>query len=229
MTHDTSAERGLRISKVRLIRDGGEFEESEFASGMLNILHGVRNSSKSTTLRVVDYCLGDRDNAAKAIGVAVADAYVAVTTELRINGHPYELSRSWSYGRMGKVSINGQDLSVADFSDWILAALGWPNVHIPLGLNPSTAAELPPPCRSAALCATSTATKNRGSASRTRSRSSSGARSSASSSDSPDHVPRRPSPSSSSPRPSAAWTRPRRWTARYSKAPFRQSPRSART
>jgi hypothetical protein len=144
MTHDTSAERGLRISKVRLIRDGGEFEEFEFASGMLNILHGVRNSSKSTTLRVVDYCLGDRDNAAKAIGVAVADAYVAVTTELRINGHPYELSRSWSYGRMGKVSINGEDLSVADFSDWILAALGWPNVHIPLGLNPSTAAELTP-------------------------------------------------------------------------------------
>ncbi|MGC0400461.1 hypothetical protein RKD27_003105 [Streptomyces sp. SAI-126] len=144
MTHDTSVEHGLRISKVRLIRDGGEFDEFEFASGMLNILHGVRNSSKSTTLRVIDYCLGDRDNAAKALGVAVADAYVAVTTELRIDGQPYELSRSWGYGRMGKVSINGEDLSAVDFSDWILATLGWPNISIPLGLNPSTAAELTP-------------------------------------------------------------------------------------
>ncbi|MGZ3103569.1 hypothetical protein [Streptomyces sp. H72] len=144
MTLDTSAERGLRISKVRLIRDSGEFDEFDFASGMLNILHGVRNSSKSTTLRVIDYCLGDRDSATKAIGPAVADAYVAVTTELRIHGHPYELSRSWSYGRMGKISINGEDLASADFSDWILAALEWPNVHIPLGLNPSTATELTP-------------------------------------------------------------------------------------
>ncbi|MFC7978893.1 hypothetical protein ACPCAE_00855 [Streptomyces cinereoruber] len=144
MTHEISGARGLRVSKVRLIRDGGEFDEYEFASGMLNILHGVRNSSKSTTLRVIDYCLGDRDNATKALGAAVADAYVAVSTELRIDGVPYELSRSWSYGRMGKVSVNGEDLSAADFSDWILGALGWPNVHIPLGLNPSTAAELTP-------------------------------------------------------------------------------------
>ncbi|GGW13075.1 hypothetical protein GCM10018980_76370 [Streptomyces capoamus] len=144
MTHDTSAERGLRISKVRLIRDSGEFDEFDFASGMINILHGVRNSSKSTTLRVIDYCLGDRDSAAKAIGVAVADAYEAVTTDLRIHGQPYELTRSWSYGRMGKISINGEDLAAADFSDWILAALEWPNVHIPLGLNPSTATELTP-------------------------------------------------------------------------------------
>ncbi|WP_420082820.1 hypothetical protein ACN6AT_37505 (plasmid) [Streptomyces sp. JL4002] len=144
MSHDTSAERGLRISKVRLIRDGGEFDEYEFVSGMLNILHGVRNSSKSTTLRVIDYCLGDRDNAAKALGAAVADAYVAVSTELRINGQPFELSRSWSYGRMGKISVNGEDLSTADFSDWILGTLGWPNVQIPLGLNPATAPGLTP-------------------------------------------------------------------------------------
>ncbi|MGW1942381.1 hypothetical protein [Streptomyces goshikiensis] len=144
MTHGTSLERGLRISKVRLIRESGEFDEYEFASGMLNILHGVRNSSKSTTLRVIDYCLGDRDNVTKALGAAVADGYVAVTTELRINGQPYELSRSWAYGSMGKVTINNEAIAASEFSDWILGTLGWPNVHIPLGTNPASAPGLTP-------------------------------------------------------------------------------------
>ncbi|MET9466556.1 hypothetical protein ABZY44_17465 [Streptomyces sp. NPDC006544] len=144
MTHGTSLERGLRISKVRLIRESGEFDEYEFTSGMLNILHGVRNSSKSTTLRVIDYCLGDRDNVTKALGAAVADGYVAVTTELRIDGQPYELSRSWGYGSMGKVTINNEPVAATDFSDWILGVLGWPNVHIPLGTNPATAPGLTP-------------------------------------------------------------------------------------
>ncbi|MGW8729234.1 hypothetical protein ACWGNF_24790 [Streptomyces sp. NPDC055808] len=144
MTHGTSLERGLRISKVRLIRGGGEFDEYEFASGMLNILHGVRNSSKTTTLRVIDYCLGDRDNVTKALGAAVADGYAAVTTELRIDGQPYELSRSWAHGSMGKVTINNEEITATEFSDWILEVLGWPNVHIPLGLNPATAPGLTP-------------------------------------------------------------------------------------
>ncbi|MFE0738832.1 hypothetical protein [Streptomyces sp. NPDC058855] len=139
-----SADRGIRIAKVRLVHQSGEFDEYNFESGMLNILCGVRNSSKSTTLRVIDYCLGDRDNPVGALGAAVADEYVEVSTELRIDGRSYTLSRSLTHGRMNKVAINNEDIQVSDFSDWILGELGWPNLHIPLGLNPATATQLTP-------------------------------------------------------------------------------------
>lgn len=145
MTQPTLAsDRGIRISKVRLVHQSGEFDEYSFASGMLNILYGVRNSSKSTTLRVIDYCLGDRDNPVGALGAAIADEYVEVATELRIDGRPYTLSRALTHGRMSKVNLNGVEIPASSFSDWVLGELGWPNLHIPLGLNPATAAQLTP-------------------------------------------------------------------------------------
>ncbi|MFF4874180.1 hypothetical protein [Streptomyces sp. NPDC000961] len=145
MTQPTSAsDRGIRISKVRLVHQSGEFDEYSFAPGMLNILYGVRNSSKSTTLRVIDYCLGDRDNPVGALGAAIADEYVEVATELRIDGRPYTLSRALTHGRMSKVNVNGEEIPASSFSDWVLGELGWPNLHIPLGLNPATASQLTP-------------------------------------------------------------------------------------
>ncbi|MEV0449232.1 hypothetical protein [Streptomyces sp. NPDC050600] len=142
--HTRASDRGIRISKVRLVHQSGEFDEYSFASGMLNILYGVRNSSKSTTLRVIDYCLGDRDNPVGALGAAVADEYVEVSTELQINGRSYTLSRSLTHGRLSKVSVNGEDIPASSFSDWILGELDWPNLHIPLGLNAATATQLTP-------------------------------------------------------------------------------------
>ncbi|MFE5030044.1 hypothetical protein ACFRAO_43865 [Streptomyces sp. NPDC056656] len=145
MTQQTNkAERGLCVTKARLIHSSGEIDEYPFQPGMLNILTGVRNSSKTTTLRVIDYCLGDRDNAAKALGAAVADEYVEVSTELRIHGRPYTLTRSLVHGRMNKIQINDLVVTADRFSDWILNELGWPNLRIPLGLNPATASELTP-------------------------------------------------------------------------------------
>jgi hypothetical protein len=46
---------------------------------------------------------------------------------------------------MGKVSIDGSEITAAEFSDWILGELGWPNLRIPKGLHPTAATEQVPP------------------------------------------------------------------------------------
>ncbi|CAM5660531.1 hypothetical protein [Streptomyces griseorubiginosus] len=146
MTKNVTAHpnRGLRIEKVTMVHHSGEFEEYAFTSGMLNILTGVRNSSKTTTLKAIDYCLGDRDGPTDALGAAVADGYVEISTSLRLNGTPHTLARSLQYGRMNKVIIDGDERAVDTFSDWILSELGWPNLHIPKGRIAATATELTP-------------------------------------------------------------------------------------
>lgn len=163
MSERSTSERGLRIAKVTLVHPSGEFDEYAFESSKLNILTGVRNSSKTTTLRV-----------------AVADEHVEVGTYLRIHGQPHTLTRYLTQRRMGKVSIDGSEITAVEFSDWILGELGWPNLRIPKGfirLRPLNRF----PCPSATPCVTSTETRTPGRASRTRSMSSSGVLSSASS------------------------------------------------
>ncbi|WP_406405327.1 hypothetical protein [Streptomyces sp. NBC_01643] len=139
-----TVERGIRIAKVRLILHSGEVEEYAFDTTKLNILLGVRNSSKTTTLRVIDYCLGDRGTPVKALNAAVVDKYQALSVEVRINGRPYAITRNLTRGSLSKVYIDDAELTADAFSDWILAELGWPNLNIPLGLNPATAPSLTP-------------------------------------------------------------------------------------
>ncbi|MGW4510120.1 hypothetical protein ACWENO_36330 [Streptomyces sp. NPDC004436] len=144
MSELRKSERGLRIEKVSLVHHSGELDEYVFESGKLNILTGVRNSSKTTTLKVIDYCLGDRGSPVDALKAAVASEHVEVSTDLRVDGRPYKLTRYFTHGRMGKVGINGDEISAADFSDWILNELGWPNLLIPKGLHPTSANEQTP-------------------------------------------------------------------------------------
>ncbi|MGB8941625.1 MAG: hypothetical protein WCD21_15525 [Streptomyces sp.] len=135
-------DRGIRIDSVRLVHNTAEIDEYAFGTGMLNILSGPRNSSKTTTLKVIDYCLGDRGGMIDALGAAVSDEYIEVSTAIRLNGHPRILTRLLQHGRMNKVYVDGDEMTDADFSDWILRELGWPNLRIPKGLHPATASEL---------------------------------------------------------------------------------------
>ena len=137
-------DRGIRIDSVRLVHNTAEIDEYAFETGMLNILSGPRNSSKTTTLKVIDYCLGDRGGMIDALGAAVSDEYVEVSTAIRLNGRPRVLTRLLQHGRMNKVYVDGDELTDADFSDWILRELGWPSLRIPKGLHPATASELTP-------------------------------------------------------------------------------------
>lgn len=50
---------GLRILNVRLFLQTGEVEQYDFSAAATTTLVGPRNSSKTTTLKVINYCLGD--------------------------------------------------------------------------------------------------------------------------------------------------------------------------
>jgi hypothetical protein len=135
---------GLRIHKITLVHQSGEFDEYTFTPGMLNIITGVRNSSKTTTLNAIDYCLGDRGGVIDALGAAVAEKYVEIRLSLSVNGGTHTLTRSLQHGRMNKVSIDGNERTVDTFSDWILDQLGWPNLRVPKGLIAAAATEVIP-------------------------------------------------------------------------------------
>ena len=137
--------RGLRIVKVRLVQNTGEVEEYDFSRAAATVLKGPRNSSKTTTLKVINYCLGGRRSIAQAVSAPVEEKYSAFFVTIAINGEVHELKRDSAYGTRGRVLIdNDIDLSAEGLSEWLLPKLAWPALRIPQGTNPSTATSLTP-------------------------------------------------------------------------------------
>jgi hypothetical protein len=143
-TPRTPFRKGLRVESVTLVHTSGEMDTYAFNTAGLSVLSGVRNSSKTTTLKAIDYCLGNRDSPTEALKAAVADEYVEVSIELTLDGTPTEIRRSLQYGRQNKVVLNGDEFPVGEFSDRILDKLDWPILSIPKGIQATTATELTP-------------------------------------------------------------------------------------
>ncbi|MFO6453393.1 MULTISPECIES: hypothetical protein [unclassified Aeromicrobium] len=131
--------RGLRILHIELILDSGEVESFDLGQSPITFITGERNSSKTTTLKVVDFCFGNRKTAETVLGVAVARDYQAVAIEIATNGTRHRLVREFKHGLKTKVLIDGEPYELADVSEWVLSTLGWPVLQIPLGVNPATA------------------------------------------------------------------------------------------
>ncbi|GGV48095.1 hypothetical protein GCM10010495_77390 [Kitasatospora herbaricolor] len=145
MTELTAPSRsGLRIEAITLVHASGEMDKYTFNTAGLNIVQGIRNSSKTTTLNAIDYCLGNRSSPADALKAAVADEYTEILADLTINGDPTEIRRSLEHGRQNKVVVNGNEFPVAEFSGRILRALRWPDLSIPKGIHAASATELVP-------------------------------------------------------------------------------------
>ncbi|MBV6701936.1 hypothetical protein KV557_33350 [Kitasatospora aureofaciens] len=145
MTEPTAPSRpGLRVEAITLVHASGEIDKYTFNTAGLNIIQGVRNSSKTTTLKAIDYCLGKSGSPADALKAAVADEYIEILADLTVNGSPAEIRRSLQHGRQNKVVVNGNEFPVAEFSSRILRELGWPDLSIPKGLHAATATELVP-------------------------------------------------------------------------------------
>ena len=142
-THPLRRGRGLRVIQVRMVLSTGESEEYIFDGAATTALIGPANSSKTTTLNVIDYCLGDRDSVGSALGAAIEEKYLAVATEITIDGAPHRLTREFAFGRRGRILVDETlALSPPELSDWLLQRLGWPRLSIPLGRNPATATQL---------------------------------------------------------------------------------------
>ena len=67
--------RGLRVLKVEMVQQSGEVEEYDFSQAAMTILTGPRNSSKTTTLKVIDYCFGGRGSVAEDLGAAIDEKW----------------------------------------------------------------------------------------------------------------------------------------------------------
>lgn len=131
--------RGLRILRIELILNSGEAESYDLEQSPLTFITGERNSSKTTTLKVVDFCFGSRKTVENALGPGVARDYQAVAIEIATNGTRHRLTRDFKYGLKTKVLIDDEPYELADVSEWVLRALAWPVLQIPLGVNPATA------------------------------------------------------------------------------------------
>lgn len=131
--------RGLRLLQVELIKESGEQEVFDLSLSPVTFITGPRNSSKTTTLKVVDYCFGSGHTPSHALGPAIEAKYQAVAVEISIDGHFHRLVRDFRQGHRTKVAVDGTEIDVQELSRWMLQQLGWPSLTIPKGVNPSTA------------------------------------------------------------------------------------------
>ncbi|KAB8178338.1 hypothetical protein [Microbispora catharanthi] len=127
-----------------MVHESGEFEEYSFRPVGLNVLTGVRNSSKTTTLKAIDYVFGDRGGVIDALGSAVADEYVEISLVVALNGTIRRIRRNLRRPNIGKVFVDDIELSAAAFSGFIMNELGWPSINIPKGISALTASEVIP-------------------------------------------------------------------------------------
>lgn len=132
--------RGLRILGVELIENTGVVDTYDFSKAPVTVIVGEPNSSKTTTLKVIDYCLGKEKSPAGALGSAIEEKYSAVAITIAINGDKHRLARDFAQGLKSKVTIDDDlPIDVSDLSPWLLGQLGWPLLEVPLGRNPLTA------------------------------------------------------------------------------------------
>jgi hypothetical protein len=137
--------RGLRLLSLRMIQRTGELETYDFGNAAFTILTGPRNSSKTTTLKVIDYCLGNRSSAAEALGASIEEKYQQVQLDLAIDGVRHRHTRTFEHGLRGLIVIDDDlRIPVEEWSNWMLQSLGWPTLSIPLGRNAATATQLTP-------------------------------------------------------------------------------------
>jgi hypothetical protein len=96
---------------------------------------------------MIDFCLGDRDPAANALGAAVASSYLALELTISTRGRQHRLHRALSReaGPLTRIVIDENlQLSPREFDAWLLEELGWPSLMIPLGRDPQAATNLTP-------------------------------------------------------------------------------------
>lgn len=132
----------IRFVELDKTRRDGEVEHLSFGPHVTALV-GPRNSSKTTILRMIDFCLGDPDSAPEALGPAVAEAYAALNLTIDINGQRHQISRALvpSVGHLTKVQVGSEELSTRDFQRWLMEELNWSELEIPKGRAYRSASE----------------------------------------------------------------------------------------
>jgi hypothetical protein len=133
----------MALESVTRIGEDGTVWRSNFRPG-LNLLIGERNTSKTTTLRIIDFCFGDNKTATTKFGSSIASEYAAFEVGLTIDGHDHSLRRETrTPRRQGATLVNGSWMRPEEFNQWIMTSLAWPEIDIPRGLRSTVTETIP--------------------------------------------------------------------------------------
>jgi chromosome segregation ATPase len=136
----------LRIDRVTRHRPAGAEWTVEFSDGF-NLIVGDRNTSKSTTLQIIDFCLGSDHTATRQFGSELADEYSAFELGVTINGESHVITRRLhAQGETTRTLVDGDVVDTSGFNQWIARELGWPwpPLMVPKGVLRSRASEETP-------------------------------------------------------------------------------------
>lgn len=135
----------LQFILIRRVSFSGEVWDVSLEPG-LNLLIGQENTSKTTTLRVADFCLGDGDPASARFGAAISGEYARFELHLLINGASHALVRRTSErGQTTLTEVDGELLDTQAFNLWIAQQLQWGSpIMIPRGRVFATATQEDP-------------------------------------------------------------------------------------
>lgn len=122
------------LEAARSPEDGKE-DRLQFSTGV-NVIVGPPNTGKSKWLRMMDFLLGSKNNAAESFGEDLADKYETVSAVVRIGDSEYVLERRWKQpGATTKVFVNDEAYNLVEFYEFLMSELEIPIVHFPQG-NP---------------------------------------------------------------------------------------------
>lgn len=135
----------FQLIRIRRTDTSGEIWDVDLRPG-LNLLIGQPNTSKTTTLRIADFCLGDGQPAREKFGAAIASEYAGFEINLRINHIDHVLTRRTAErGQTTLTDVDGDLEDTQAFNLWIAGELGWgPPLMIPRGRVSASATQEDP-------------------------------------------------------------------------------------
>jgi len=115
--------------------ESGKEDRLQFSTGV-NVIVGPPNTGKSKWLRMIDFLLGSKNNAAESFGEDLAEKYETVSAAVRIGDSEFVLERRWKQpGATTKIFVNDEAYTLVEFYEFLMSELEIPIVHFPQG-NP---------------------------------------------------------------------------------------------
>lgn len=100
----------------------------------VNVIVGPPNTGKTRWLETLDFVMGDDSKAEEKLGEDLFDKYESASVRMAIGENEFVISRRWrELGTKTKVFVDDEAKSLVEFQEWLLRALGIPEVNFPQG------------------------------------------------------------------------------------------------
>lgn len=123
----------LSVTSVCREAASGDTDALDLKAGV-NVIVGDKDTGKSRWLDTISFLLGDIDPPEKGLGPEIAARFDSATLQMSVGGEEITIQRRWKEpGAKGKVFVNGEGMSSADFGEYIQRKLDIPTVRYPKG------------------------------------------------------------------------------------------------